>query len=57
MAIYAATILGAFFYVGDAKAWPMVKELLQVIVPVETLLLGGVVGFFFGTRRPGEPTD
>lgn len=55
--VNAATILCAFLYVGNLEAWPQVKDLLQVIVPVETLLLGGAVGFYFGSERRGKPCD
>lgn len=57
VAVNAATILGAFVYVGNLEAWPQVKDLLQVIVPVETLLLGGVVGFFFGSECRSKPCE
>jgi hypothetical protein len=31
--------------------WAQVMQWLQVILPVETLLLGSTVGFYFGNRR------
>jgi hypothetical protein len=50
MAIYLMTLSGAFLHVGDADSWGRAKELLQMVVPVETLLLGGVVGYYYGSR-------
>jgi hypothetical protein len=49
-AILALTIIGAF--IGAlSPSWPNVKELLQLILPAETALLGGAVGFYFGSRQ------
>jgi hypothetical protein len=49
-AILGLTIIGAF--VGALSSnWPNVKELLQLILPAETALLGGAVGFYFGSRQ------
>jgi hypothetical protein len=50
MTIYLVTLGGAFLHVGDADSWGRAKELLQMVVPVETLLLGGVVGYYYGSR-------
>jgi hypothetical protein len=49
--IFAATILGAtttILFVPDA--WAQEKELLQLLLPAETALLGSAVGFYFGTK-------
>jgi hypothetical protein len=48
--IFGATVIAAFMFVGSA-AWPNVKELLQILLPAETALLGSAVGFYFGTHR------
>jgi hypothetical protein len=31
--------------------WAQIMQWLQVILPVETVLLGSAVGFYFGHRR------
>ncbi len=49
-AILALTIIGAFIGALSSN-WPNVKELLQLILPAETALLGGAVGFYFGSRQ------
>ena len=33
------------------QSWAQIREWLQVILPVETVLLGSAVGFYFGNRR------
>jgi len=45
------TVVWAFRYVDDDAAWVNTKELLQVLLPAETALLGSAVGFYFGSRR------
>jgi hypothetical protein len=40
-------------YLGplSGQNWAQTMEWWQVILPVETLLLGSTVGFYFGNRR------
>jgi membrane protein YqaA with SNARE-associated domain len=52
--IFAATILAAtsvLLFVPDA--WAQEKELLQLLLPAETALLGSAVGFYFGAKDKG----
>jgi hypothetical protein len=56
VAIFAGTIAGAFVCVCNATCWPQMKELLQLLLPAETALLGSAVGFYFGSiRRDDSP--
>lgn len=53
VALFALTIFFACIAViADGSAWSKARELLQVILPAETALLGSAVGFYFGARRP-----
>ena len=45
------TIVLAFTGPLFGQPWAQTMEWLQVILPVETLLLGSTVGFYFGNRR------
>lgn len=51
VAILFFTVILAFQNVDDDNAWVNTKELLQVLLPAETALLGSAVGFYFGSRR------
>jgi hypothetical protein len=44
------TIIWSFLSVGEGK-WADTKELLQLLLPAETALLGSAVGFYFGSRK------
>lgn len=48
--IFGVTIVFAFSKVEDS-GWANVKELLQLLLPAETALLGSAVGFYFGARK------
>lgn len=48
--IFAGTIWAAFRCVGGPN-WKDAKELLELLLPAETALLGGAIGFYFGTRK------
>ena len=48
--ILVLTIVFAFQNVGGPN-WANTKELLQLLLPAETALLGSAVGFYFGSRR------
>lgn len=43
------TVVFAFLNV-NGPGWANVKELLQILLPVESGLLGGALGFYFGSR-------
>ena len=45
------TIMLAYGSPLFGQDWAQVMQWLQVILPVETLLLGSTVGFYFGNRR------
>jgi hypothetical protein len=47
--IFVATLFLAFMHVGNSD-WANTKELLQLLLPGETALLGSAFGFYFGTR-------
>jgi len=51
VAIFALTIILAFMVVilfnGD---WATTKDLLQLLFPAETALIGSAVGFYFGAK-------
>ena len=53
--IFGLTVLGAFV----AFLWPGVdsskaKDLLSLLLPVESALLGSALGFYFGTKSNGS---
>ncbi len=47
--IFGATIIFAFFKVGT-RDWVQTKDLLQILLPAETGLLGSALGFYFGAK-------
>ena len=49
--LLALTIMLVFLSPLLGQNWTQIMQWLQVILPVETLLLGSTVGFFFGQRR------
>lgn len=51
--ILAATATFACFAAvfASATGWANVKSLLELLLPVETSLLGTAVGFYFGTKK------
>jgi len=51
-AVFAVTIVVCLLIAAwaDASRWETVKDLLQVLLPAETGLLGSASGFYFGTR-------
>ena len=58
LALFAFTVAIGFVAIMYAEAgseatgvrWERVKELLQIAIPVESLLIGGAVGFYYGTK-------
>jgi hypothetical protein len=42
---------GVAVQIDDAEHWNRVKELLQIILPVLTTLLGSSLGFYFGANK------
>lgn len=51
VAIFSLTILGAFVLFACGHPWEQVKDLINLLLPAETALLGSAVGFYFGTRQ------
>jgi hypothetical protein len=49
--LLALTIVLAYGSPLFGQDWTQVMQWLQVILPVETVLLGSAVGFYFGNRR------
>jgi hypothetical protein len=49
--LLALTIVLAYGSPPFGQNWVQIREWLQVILPVETVLLGSAVGFYFGNRR------
>ena len=47
---FLLTIIWAFVNVSGEN-WANTKELLQVLLPAETAILGAAVGFYFGSQR------
>ena len=50
-ALLALTIVITYGSPLFGQSWLQIREWLQVILPVETVLLGSAVGFYFGNRR------
>jgi len=50
--IFAITVLMGFAVSGFASndAWTRTNDLLKVVIPVETLLIGAVAGHYFGAK-------
>jgi hypothetical protein len=49
--LLALTIVLAYGSPLFGQDWAQIMQWLQVILPVETVLLGSAVGFYFGNRR------
>ena len=48
-------ILWAFFNArGSEQVWTQTKELLDILLPAITALLGSTVGFYFGSQSPNR---
>jgi hypothetical protein len=48
-ALLIVTVVLAFHHVGQ-KDWENAKDLVEILIPAETALLGSAVGFYFGSR-------
>jgi hypothetical protein len=48
--LLALTIVLVYLGPLFGQSWAQLMQWLQVILPVETLLLGSTVGFYFGNR-------
>jgi hypothetical protein len=49
--IFAATVAA----VGSKDHWEETKEMLQILLPAVTGLLGSALGFYFGSQSKKEP--
>lgn len=51
LGVFGLTVfLGFIGALAGAEAWDRTKEFLQIVVPVETLLIGGTSGHYFGNK-------
>ena len=50
LVIFAATLIYAAV-AAFTTHWPEAKDLLLIVLPVETSLLGSALGFYFGSQR------
>ena len=48
MAVLLVTVIFAFLTVGG-ETWESAKQLLTLLLPIETGLIGVAVGFYFGS--------
>lgn len=48
--IFAITLFLAYQRIGTDD-WKQTKDLLQIVLPAETALLGAAVGYYYGTRK------
>jgi O-antigen/teichoic acid export membrane protein len=52
MGIFTLTVLASFVVVICFNAeWASAKDLLQLLLPAETALLGSAIGFYFGSHK------
>ena len=52
IAIFALTILASLAIVTwVGSAWTNAKELMQLVLPAETALMGSAIGFYFGSQK------
>lgn len=49
--LLALTVVWAFFQVGSTTAWTNAKEALQILLPVETALVGASTAFYYRSRQ------
>ena len=49
-ALLAVTVIWALTQVGTAAAWTNAKEALQILLPVETTLVGASTAFYYRSR-------
>jgi len=46
---------GAVAATGSKEHWEETKEMLQILLPAVTGLLGSALGFYFGAQSKKEP--
>lgn len=50
--IFAGTTAAATYLIfAFPQQWSTMKELLQIVLPAETGVLGSAVGFYFGSKK------
>jgi hypothetical protein len=49
-ALLAASVVSSLTYIGSEDSWTRAKEFLQIALPAEIGLLGGAIGFYFGSE-------
>jgi hypothetical protein len=50
LGLFAATVAWAFWQVGGPN-WTAAKDLLQLVLPIETGLLGSTTAYYFASRK------
>ena len=55
LALFAVSLIGSLIYIGSADDWTRAKEFLQIALPAEIGLLGGAIGFYFGSQGAKPP--
>jgi hypothetical protein len=56
--IFALTILAALYVViWRNSSWPQTKELIELLLPAETALIGSAVGFYFGSKAAASDSS
>jgi len=50
--MFLITIIAGFIaaVVGDADTWDRVSEVLHIAIPVESLIIGGAVAYYFKSQ-------
>ena len=41
-------------WAATTRHWPAAKELVEILLPAETALIGSATGFYFGSRSRGD---
>jgi hypothetical protein len=49
--LLAVTVVWAMAQVGSANTWTNAKEALQILLPVETALVGASTAFYYRSRQ------
>lgn len=51
VAVFGLTVLLSFLAIFLGTNWTNTKDLIQLLLPAETALLGSALGFYFGSRN------
>jgi hypothetical protein len=50
VSVFGLTVIFSFLVIFFGANWVSAKELIQLLLPAETALLGSALGFYFGSR-------